>query len=68
MVADKTVKELTVLGKKIHCPICDHDRFWSRESLLNSRLATFFDFDWANKSATNHICDRCGHILWFAKR
>jgi len=65
MTKQKTAKSLKILGAAIHCPICQHDKFWSRESLLNTRAASFFDFDWANKAATNHVCDQCGHILWF---
>lgn len=61
----KEVKELIVDGKKITCPICDHDLFWSRNSLLNTRGASFFNFDWLNREAENYVCDSCSHILWF---
>ena len=38
-----------------------------RNSLLNTRAATFFNFDWANDEATNYICAQCGYIFWFMK-
>ena len=34
--------------------------------LLNTRAASFFNFDWANRAALTYICEQCGHILWFA--
>jgi len=34
--------------------------------LLNTRVASFFNFDWANRSALTYVCEQCGHILWFA--
>ena len=37
-----------------------------REYLLNTRAASFFNFDWANKAALTYICEQCGHIMWFA--
>jgi hypothetical protein len=61
----KEASELHVQGKQVHCPVCHHDRFWTRRTLLNTRGASFFSFDWLNKGAVNQICDRCGHILWF---
>ena len=54
-----------VKGHKLVCPVCGQDRFWSRRSLLNTRGATFFKFDWANKKANNFVCARCGYIFWF---
>ncbi len=57
--------ELIVNGKRIHCPICDHNKFWSRETLMNSRGATFFQLEWANRAAVNHICGSCGYVMWF---
>jgi hypothetical protein len=31
---------------------------------LNTAIATFFNFDWANKSATCFVCSNCTHISW----
>jgi DNA-directed RNA polymerase subunit RPC12/RpoP len=58
---------LTVLGNAVACPICRHDRFWTRETLVESRGLAFMDLDWASPAATNYICARCGHMLWFMK-
>ena len=32
---------------------------------LNTAVATFFNFDWANKTASCFVCDGCGYIHWF---
>ena len=68
MANEKIAKKVSMWGKSLSCPICHHDKFWQRDTLLNSRVATFFKFDWANKSAQNYICDQCGHILWFVEK
>jgi uncharacterized Zn finger protein (UPF0148 family) len=58
---------LLAADKLIECPICHHDRFWQQETLLNTRAATFFGFDWANRGADTRICRRCSHVMWFAR-
>ncbi len=52
-------------GTTLKCPVCGEIRFHERNSLLNTRLATFFNFDWANKEARNYICATCGYVFWF---
>ncbi len=52
-------------AKTLTCAVCGCNRFHERNSLLNTRAATFFNFDWANKEATNYICAECGYIFWF---
>ena len=59
---------LAVEGKSIPCPICGHDRFWTRKTLMDTRGASFFGLDWASSSAVNYVCNRCGHVLWFLRR
>ena len=61
----KTVEERFIRGKKLLCQVCGHDRFWTRETLMNTPGMTIMGLDWANKTATNYICDSCGHIMWF---
>ena len=61
-------KEYEVVGNRLTCPICGHDRFTLRRSLLNTRWRTLLDFDWADRRAMNFICERCGHILWFVPK
>ncbi|HSU14166.1 hypothetical protein [Longimicrobium sp.] len=58
---------LVVQGRQVPCPICAHDRFWTRKTLMDTRGASFFGIDWANPSAENYICLRCGHVLWFMR-
>ena len=56
---------VTVVGRPLHCYACGYDRFWQRSAQLNTALATIFNFDWTNPSATCCICAQCGHIHWF---
>ena len=57
-----------VAGIDLRCEICKHDRFWEKEAQLNTAVATFFNFDWANATATCYVCDGCGYIHWFLPR
>jgi C4-type Zn-finger protein len=66
MSKDKEAAPRSIRGRHLACPVCRHTQFYTREYLLNTRAATFFNFDWANKSALTYICEQCGHILWFA--
>lgn len=56
---------IEVLDKPLRCEICKHDRFWRREAQLNTAVASFFNFDWANATAVCLVCDACGYIHWF---
>jgi DNA-directed RNA polymerase subunit RPC12/RpoP len=49
------------------CPICGHDRFWTRKTVMPSVGLALFDMEWAGSEALNYVCDRCGHILWFIR-
>ncbi|SDJ95242.1 hypothetical protein [Natronincola ferrireducens] len=62
---NKDEEKLVVEGKEILCPICGHDKYWTRETLMNTAGASFLGFDWANKAATNYVCHQCGYVLWF---
>ena len=53
------------LEKTISCPHCGNNQFVQRRALLNTPGMTFFDLDWANKTATILVCSRCTHIHWF---
>ncbi|MNJ48944.1 hypothetical protein D3C77_441550 [compost metagenome] len=50
---------------KIFCPCCRNDSFEKDYRQLNTQGATFFGFDWANKSATILVCLECSYISWF---
>ena len=65
MSKNKEASEYSVKGKNLVCPFCSHNRFYTRRTLLNTVGMTFFGLDWANKEATNYICEHCGYILWF---
>jgi ribosomal protein S27AE len=57
--------EVQVGDRRLTCTVCGYQQFHERNSLLNTRAATFFKLDWANKEATNYICAQCGYIFWF---
>lgn len=61
----RDAQEVQKAGQTLKCPVCEHDRFWSRRTLMNTRAFTLFDFDWANRTAVNYVCDNCGYIFWF---
>ena len=50
-----------IKGEKLECKHCNHDKFWERETLMNTKKMTFFKLDWANKQAKNFICNNCGY-------
>jgi hypothetical protein len=52
-------------GRPLTCLICGYDEFNTRDAQLNTAAASFFGFDWANASATCHVCRHCGFIHWF---
>jgi len=52
-------------GVQLACPCCQNDTFDKDYRQLNSRGATFFGFDWANKNAAILVCKRCSYISWF---
>lgn len=60
--------EVQVGSRRLTCAVCGGQRFHERNSLLNTRAATFFNVDWANKAATNYICADCRYIFWFMDR
>jgi predicted nucleic-acid-binding Zn-ribbon protein len=67
MARKKEVSQRFVGKYKLECPVCSHDLFWTRETLMNTAGMTMLGLDWANKKAVNYICENCGYIFWFAK-
>jgi len=61
----KASQEQEILGKKMECPVCGHNRFWTRETLMNTPGLTFLGVEWANRKAQNYICEQCGYVFWF---
>ena len=62
---DGTIQVRVGADRQLTCAVCGGQRFHERNSLLNTRAATLFNLDWANKQATNFICVECGYIFWF---
>jgi hypothetical protein len=56
-----------VAGKPVVCSHCGADLFDEKPALLNTRLRTFFKFDWLDPAATVLVCETCSSIRWFAK-
>lgn len=57
-----------VNGIDVTCVHCHYDCFERGEAQLNTALASFFNLDFTNKSATILTCHRCGYIHWFNKK
>lgn len=55
----------TAAGRQISCSVCGGTDFAVREVLLNTSGMSFFDLDWANKSAEGLVCTGCGFIQLF---
>gem|GEM_PF-552492 len=58
-------KSYEIQGQSLRCVICQHDEFDRRDAQLHTALATFFNLEWANRSALCLVCERCGYIHWF---
>ena len=56
---------MEVKGHQLICPVCSNKYFHTRRAQLNTSVASFFGFDWANRSATCVVCSECTHIFWF---
>ncbi|MCP5106666.1 MAG: hypothetical protein GY950_25000 [bacterium] len=59
------VQNYNIKGQPLKCQVCGHDQFWFRTTLMNTKGASFFGFDWANKEAENYVCNHCGYVHWF---
>jgi predicted nucleic-acid-binding Zn-ribbon protein len=57
-----------IQGKNITCPHCGNDQFEQRFILLNTPGMTFFNLDWANRTASVLACTRCSHLQWFQQQ
>lgn len=58
-------KRFAVAGKAVACAHCAHDQFVEGRALLNTAGMTFFNVDWADRSAAILTCTSCGRIEWF---
>lgn len=58
--------QLIVKGRAVRCPMCNHEWFWEKKVLLNSRGMALCGMAWADKDSRAMVCDDCGHVLFFA--
>ena len=69
MSKEKVLQEVTIKRNlKLECIICKKKLFWTRTTLMNTPGMSFFNLDWANKSAVNYVCDNCGYVHWFLNK
>lgn len=52
-------------GETLKCQVCGCDLFFPRKGQLNTSVASFFGFDWANPTADCMVCGKCGYVHWF---
>ena len=60
---------LVTLGPQrvpLHCLVCRGQLFTDREIKLNTSGMEFLGMEWANRSGTALICDRCSFVHTFA--
>jgi predicted nucleic-acid-binding Zn-ribbon protein len=63
---DADLGEVFVVAEKtVQCQHCGADRFVEGRAQLNTAGMTFFNLDWANRTAATLTCVRCGRIEWF---
>jgi len=48
------------------CLVCQARHFTAREIMLNTGGMEILGIEWANRSGTALICDRCGYVHTFA--
>lgn len=57
--------QVAIKDQVLHCLVCRHPEFWSRDVQLNSAASSLFDLEWADPSARCYVCASCGYIHWF---
>ena len=67
-MAKKEATDVEIRGNRLTCPICRCDKFWERQTLMNTRGMTLLALDWANKEAYNYVCNDCGYVFWFLEK
>jgi hypothetical protein len=65
LLSKQEAETVEVNGKALRCVICSNNLFWTRSALLNTGAMTFFNLDWADKSATCFVCSECTYVHWF---
>ncbi|MDD5766606.1 MAG: hypothetical protein PHW79_10225 [Candidatus Marinimicrobia bacterium] len=54
-------------GHRLVCPLCGHDRFWKRITVMITPAAATWNWLPGSKKSINYICDRCGYIFSFLR-
>jgi uncharacterized protein len=57
-----------VNGINVSCGHCKYGWFEQGHAQLNTSIATFFNLDFANPTATILTCRQCGYVHWFYKK
>ena len=60
-------REYAVSGRPVRCPHCGERTFALGSALLNTRVRSVLNVDWADPGATILVCAECGRIEWFAQ-
>jgi len=61
-------EKVFIKGNTLICNVCQHDKFSYRESQFNTRLASLFDLDFANKRGHCYVCENCSKVQWFLEK
>jgi hypothetical protein len=56
---------ISIHGIQLYCQVCRHGIFWHQKAQLHTRWATFFDLEFANRTADCAVCAQCGYVHWF---
>lgn len=65
-VAQSEYRLATVAGRRLSCLICGAGEFWRSKIMFNTREATFWGFDWADRQGEAATCRSCGFVHSFA--
>jgi len=53
-------------GIALQCPVCQGNRFFTREYAMRTVEDEMFRQPWAADEVKAFVCERCSNILWFA--
>jgi len=65
LFATKEALPVEIVGLRLHCEICKHERFFDRKGQLNTAVASLFNLDWFDATARCLVCANCGYVHWF---
>ncbi len=53
-------ESVTIKGRPLKCPFCEHDRFHVREILLNQKWLAVLDLQALSLRGKAYVCADCG--------